>query len=161
MKKHTLLFAPALALIVASCANDSKFEGYTRAENGLHYKFFNHAEGGTTPKIGDFVMLRWDFRVERNDSSIMDSKQASRDGSGYGEIDLRKSTFKGSLEDGIVMMSKGDSASFIIPADSFFLKTMGMNELPPFIKKGDFIKASIKLGEIKSKAEVEAQRQKE
>jgi FKBP-type peptidyl-prolyl cis-trans isomerase len=91
----------------------------------------------------------------------MNSKDNSRDGSGFVDINLQKSTFVGSLEDGLFMMAKGDSAAFIVPADSFFLKTMQMNQLPPFIKSGDHIKAVIKLGNIKGKQEVEAQRQKE
>lgn len=165
MKKLTsiIIAFPALGLLVTSCGNgsDSKFDGYTRAENGLHYKFFNHAEGGATPKIGDFLLLNYQFKLQSKDSVLMDSKSNSSDGSGYAEINLQRSTFSGSLEDGIMMLSKGDSASFIISADSFFLKTMGMNELPKFVNKGDFLQANMKVGEIMSKEMVDGRRQKQ
>ena len=165
MKKiNSLIIAlPALSLLVSSCGkgSDSKFEGYTRAENGLHYKFFNHTEGGATPKIGDFLLLNYQFKLQSKDSVLMDSKANSSDGSGFAEINLQRSTFSGSLEDGIMMLSKGDSASFIISADSFFLKTMGMNELPKFVNKGDFLQANMKVGEIMTKDVVDARRQKQ
>jgi FKBP-type peptidyl-prolyl cis-trans isomerase len=61
-----------------------------------------------------------------------------------------------------MMMAVGDSASFIVNADSFFLKTNRLKDLPPFVKPGDYIKAEIKMMEIKTKAELdENQRQQE
>ena len=41
MKKVTFLSTAAIALLFGACKNDSEFEGFTKAENGLHYKFFN------------------------------------------------------------------------------------------------------------------------
>ncbi len=145
---------------IVSCSESSKFNGFTKSETGLHYKFFNHTEGGAKPQIGDVLKLQYEFKLERNDSLLLDSKQGSTDGTGFAQIGLQRVTFAGSLEDGILMMCKGDSASFIVPADSFFLKTMQLNELPKFLAKGDHIKANIKLGEIMSKEMVEADRKK-
>jgi FKBP-type peptidyl-prolyl cis-trans isomerase FkpA len=163
MKKfiHTFPFFAIAAVTLVSCSQDSKFNGFTKSETGLYYKFYNHAEGGANPKIGDVLKLQYEFKLERNDSLLLDSKQGSADGSGFAQIGLQRVTFAGSLEDGILMMSKGDSASFIVPADSFFLKTMQLNELPKFLAKGDHIKANVKLGEIMSKEMVEADRQKQ
>ena len=66
-----------------------------------------------------------------------------------------KSSFAGSIEDGLAMMGQGDSASFIIKADSFYLKTQRFNELPPYIKPGDNLVVTIKIHEVKSKKEIE------
>lgn len=151
--------ASALAVVFTSCES-SKFEGYTKEENGLYAQFFNKSENGQKPQIGDVVMLRYKFMLQKNDSVFMDSKDASRDGSGFAEIGIQRSTFVGSLEDGILLMTKGDSAAFIVPADSFFLKTMGMNELPKFVNKGDYMKAVIKMGDIRTKQQVEEQQKK-
>ncbi len=157
MKKFTLLFstATALVMLLGSCKDSSPFEGYVRAENGLYYKFFVQNENGVKGIEGDRMTIRYIFTNQKNDSVLMDSKQGSQDGSGFVEIGVQKPTFKGSLEDGLLMMAKGDSASFIVPADSFFLKTMRMNELPKQFKSGDHIKAVLKVKDIKSKAEVE------
>jgi FKBP-type peptidyl-prolyl cis-trans isomerase FkpA len=163
MKKfiHTIPLFAIAAVTFISCSQDSKFNGFTKGETGLYYKFYKHTEGGANPKIGDVLKLQYEFKLERNDSLLLDSKQGSADGSGFAQIGLQRVTFAGSLEDGILMMCKGDSASFIVPADSFFLKTMQLNELPKFIAKGDHIKANVKLGEIMSKEMVEADRQKQ
>jgi len=162
MKKITLFFstASALVLLLNSCKDASKFEGYTKAENGLYYKFFNLNENGVKSKEGDALNMRYQFMLQRNDSVIMDSKDASREGNGYTDIGVQKATFKGSLEDALLMMSVGDSASFLVPADSFFLKTMRVNELPKFIKQGDYLKAVMKIKTIRGKKELEEEQQK-
>jgi FKBP-type peptidyl-prolyl cis-trans isomerase len=157
MKKITLLLSAASAMILflGSCSENSQFEGYTKAENGLYYKYFNHDENGVKSNEGDQAVLRYIFMNQKNDSIIMDSKNGSQDGSGYVNIGIRKATFKGSLEDALLMMVKGDSASFIVSADSFFLKTMGMNELPKAFQPGGHIKALIKMKDLLTKSQVE------
>ena len=159
MKKITLLSASALGLLLVSCSN-SQFDGFTKAENGLHYKFFNHDENGTTVKPGDKIYMSYYITNQKNDSLIIDSRKVSNDGSGYVNFGLKKSSFVGSFEDGMLMMAKGDSAAFIASADSFFLKTNGMNELPPGIKPGEYLKAVFKIKDIMPAAEVEAEQKK-
>jgi len=121
----------------------------------LYYKFFNQSKDGIKAGEGDHVFIRYLFMNQKNDSVLMDSKQGSQDGTGFVEIALQKATFKGSLEDGLMMMTKGDSASFIVSADSFFLKTMRMNELPKQFTPGGYIKAVMKVKDIQNKAQVE------
>src|SRR5437868_6891863 len=153
MKQVTLLSFAAMALIFGAC-NDSQFDGYTRAESGLHYKFFNHDENGTKVHEGDGIIIRYIISKESNDSVIVDSKNVSSDGSGYVQFGMNKSSFKGSLEDGMMMMAKGDSAAFIISADSFFLKTNQQNELPKGFKPGEHLKGIIKIKDIRTKQEL-------
>lgn len=160
MKKVTLLATAAIALVFGAC-NDSQFDGYTRAENGLHYKFFNHDENGTKIQEGDGITLRYIISRQDNDSVIIDSKDASRDGSGYVPFGMSKSSFKGSFEDGLLMMSKGDSAVFIISADSFFLKTNRQNELPKGFNPGSFLKGVFMVKEIRTKKEMEENQKKQ
>ncbi|MCW3075409.1 MAG: Peptidylprolyl isomerase [Bacteroidetes bacterium] len=162
MKKLICLFTPlAMAALFLGSCSDSKFDGYARAENGLHYKFFKHDKDAPTAKEGDGLNIRYIIMNQKNDSVILDSKNASPDGSGYYNFGLTKSSFQGSLEDGMMMMGKGDSASFIISADSFFLKTLRANELPKQIKQGDHLKAMIRIKDIVSKKELEANQKKQ
>ena len=159
--KKTILFATgAMALIVTSCSN-SQFDGYTKAENGLHYKFFKHDESGTKVQSGDNITIRYVITKQSNDSLIVNSKDVSRDGSGYASFMFKKSSFVGSFEDGMMMMAKGDSAEFIVPADSFFLKSYGANELPKGFKPGEYLKGVMAIKDIMPAVEVEAKRKKE
>jgi FKBP-type peptidyl-prolyl cis-trans isomerase FkpA len=155
------LLAPAAMVLFSSCKENTDFEGFTRAENGLHYKFYNQNENGVKAKEGDMLNIRWIFALQKNDSVIFDSKNASQDGSGFAEIRVAKPTFKGSFEDALMMMSKGDSASFIVRADSFFIKTNRMNELPKWVNSGDYLKASFKIRDIRGSKEVEEEQKKQ
>jgi FKBP-type peptidyl-prolyl cis-trans isomerase FkpA len=160
MKKLSLLGVSVTALLFSACTN-SEFEGFTKDESGLHYKFFTQNETGTKVQDGDGIVLRYIIMKEGNDSVIVNSKDVSRDASGCASLAPVMTSFKGSLEDGLKMMSIGDSAAFIISADSFFLKTQKSNELPKGFKPGDHIKAVFCLKEITPKAELEATRKKQ
>lgn len=154
MNKTALLLGSAVVLGLASC-NKSDFEGYTKAENGLHYKFFSHDEKGVKPSEGDGVAFKYIFKLKSNDSVLVNSAHVSQDGSGITRFVMPKSSFVGSIEDALMMMSVTDSASFIVSADSFFLKTNKMQALPPFVKPHDHIQVDIKLVEVKTKKELE------
>ena len=160
MKKSSLIGVSALALLFTAC-NNSEFEGFSKADNGLHYHFFTQDENGSKVQDSDAVLLRYVISKQENDSVIVDSKSTSRDGSGYANLAPVASSFAGSLEDGLKMMSVGDSAEFIISADSFFLKTQKANALPPGFKPGQHIKAVFKLKEITPKAKMESMRKKQ
>ena len=160
MNKITLLTASVAALALVSCKN-SEFEGYTTAENGLNYKFYNHDENGTKPKEGDGVAFSFIIKQYSKDSVLVDSKTITGDGSGVFKYRLPKSSFAGSIEDGLAMMSKGDSASFIINADSFFLKTQRAPSLPPHIKPGDHLLVTISVRDIKGQKDLDAEQKQQ
>ncbi|MCX7728037.1 MAG: FKBP-type peptidyl-prolyl cis-trans isomerase [Bacteroidia bacterium] len=159
MKKH-LLIITSFTLIITSC-KQSKFKNYEESERGLYYKFFVKNDTTITPQVGDGIAIQYIIKKQSTDSTIVNSKDVSRDGSGIAKFLLQSPTFKGSIEDGILMMHKGDSASFIISADSFFLKTNKMNELPKFIRPGEYLNVYIKLVDIKTKKELEENQRKQ
>ncbi len=154
MNKISILLCSALIVGLASC-NKSKYDGYETAENGLNYQFFTKDDKGTKVMEGDGVAFRYIFKLMGKDSVIINSANVSQDGSGITKFIMPKSSFKGSLEDAMMMMSKGDSASFVVSADSFFLKTQRMPQLPPYLKPGDMLKVDIKMVDIKTKKELE------
>lgn len=162
-----ILCLSIMILILNSCGSDSRFPGYARAkETGLHYKFLVHNDNDSAlkPSEGAGIQFRYIIYKYPNDSVIVDSKNTAQSGDGYARFIMPKSTFKGSFEDGLMMMSEGDSASFIISADSFFLKTMRFNELPKGFRPGMFVRGVFKLGKVITKKELEeniAQQQKE
>ncbi len=160
MNKISMLLGSALLVGLISC-NKSEFEGYTKAENGLHYKFFSHDEKGIKPTEGDGVAFKYIFKLKSKDSVLVNSSMVSQDGTGITRFMMPKSSFVGSIEDALMMMSPSDSASFIVNADSFFLKTNGMTALPPFVKPNDKIQVDIKLVEVKTKAELAENQKKQ
>lgn len=157
-----MLLSSALFVGLFSC-NKSEFDGFTKAENGLHYQFFTQDENGVKAVEGDGVSIKIVYSLKRtpNDSVLFDSKLNSEDGTGTVRYILPKSSFPGSLEDAITMMAKNDSAAFIISADSFFLKTNKMQALPPFAKPGDKLLVTIKMMEIKTKKELDENQKKQ
>jgi FKBP-type peptidyl-prolyl cis-trans isomerase FkpA len=152
MKKNLAIAAGAAVLALVSCKS-SDFEGYTKADNGLHYKFFNQDESAPKAQEGEGISIRYVLKKQSSDSVIFDSKSGSPDG--VNRLALGKSMSTGGIEDALKMMAKGDSASFILNADSFFLKTNGFKELPPFMKPGQFLTFAVKMVDIKSKKEIE------
>jgi len=160
MKKSLLLFLAGSGLFLISC-KESKFKGYEQTENGLYYRFFVKNDTTPQPQVGDGIAIQYIIKKQSNDSTIVNSKQVSRDGSGVTRSLLPSPTFKGSIEDGILLMHKGDSAAFIISADSFFLKTNRMNELPPYVRPGEYLSVYIKLVDIKSRKELEENQRKQ
>lgn len=157
-----MLLGAAMLVGLASC-NKSEFDGFTKADNGLHYKFYTQDENGVKAVEGDGVSMSIVYALKRQekDSVLFDSRLNSDDGTGIIRYILPKPSFVGSLEDAITMMSKNDSAAFIISADSFFLKTNKMQALPPFAKPGDKLQITIKLVEIKTKKELEENQKKQ
>lgn len=145
MKKFLVYFSvPALAAAFLVSCSSSEFDGYEKTDNGLHYKFYNKAENSPHPKQDDELHMIFTLKVKSSDSVLTDTRKVQPQ-DGIVTMLMRPESFKGGIESGLMMMSKGDSASFIISADSFFLRTQGMKQLPPWLKPGDKLVAEIKL----------------
>ena len=69
-------------------------------------------------------------------------------------FELLAPTFKGSLEEGMLMMAIGDSAIFKVNADSVYAKTFKQPR-PAYVKKGSKLTFRIKLLGIKTKESID------
>lgn len=146
MKKITMfLVASAMIVAMSSC---SKYRGYKESDNGLFYKFYVENEKEAKPKLGDLLTMTLVYKIAETDSVLDDSRTRPTPFM----LLLKESDFKGDLYEGLAMMHKGDSASFILKADSFYLKTARMQQLPAFINAETMLKFDIKLTEVKDKA---------
>ena len=154
-----LTIAVGVALTFASCLN-SPYPDYDSTENGLYYQFFKQDENAVKPQEGDIVRLVMSYKNSA-DSVLFDSRVGNPSGTNYIEFPLQKSTFKGSFEEALAMMGLGDSASFIISADSVYLTTFKAPSLPPYIVKGSMLTFEAKLEKIITKTEAEAERNKQ
>lgn len=157
MKKNTsktILMTAAIAVFSMAACNNSPYPGYEVSESGLYSKFYKHDENAVKPAEGDLLEAFISFKNSK-DSVLFDSKRDNRGGGNSVQIQLMKPSFKGSLEDALASMNLGDSASFLISADSFFLVTNKAKELPPFIEQGSMLTFEIALQKITPKKEME------
>lgn len=132
-------------LLITSCGSD-----YTTTDTGLEYKFYVQNDG-EKPSIGDYITI--DMHYGTDDTVLFDSKRIP-DGLTF---PLDSPYYAGDLFEGILMMSKGDSASFRTSADSFYLVVARAPAVPSFINPGDKITFEIKLHDFKTREQKEAE----
>lgn len=121
---------------------------FEKTSTGLQYKIFK--KGGTIkPKLGDILNCNIAYANDI-DSLLFDSRKQTV----ANIFELKTPTFKGSLEEGLLLMSKGDSAVFLLITDSVYSKVFKM-EMPKLAKKGSKMKFFVKLLDIKSGEERE------
>lgn len=154
MKKYTLYIALySLCCFWASCATN-EFADYTKTESGMLYKF--HVKSGDTvcAKYGEVVRMKIVKRM--GDSILESSEMVNPDGL---EQLLRKGAFPGAIEEGIVMMALGDSATFLINTDSINKYYPAQDSAKNF-KPGSYLAFDIKLMNIQTQEDVMWEREK-
>lgn len=131
------LCAGAFLFIMSGCKN-----GMTRFKEtptGLKYKIIED-ESGDVAQPGDYMKIT--VRTVVHDSVLMDTY---KQGPGYQWLPLQKlSGRRFDLMEGLSLLSKGDSAEFVVPADS----VMNPINRPPFVEKGDKIHFYVKVLDI-------------
>lgn len=142
-----------LILILASC--QQQFPGFQEAENGIYYQVHENGDGNAHPEISDWVTINMDYRLE---DSVMFSSQNLAEPLRFPII---PAMFEGDLYAGLMMMSSGDSMSFAIVADSFFIKTALLKELPPNVEAGSSMYYDVKLLKVVSQEEYQIEVQQE
>src|SRR5258705_3677996 len=144
--RHIKIFV-VVAMLFVSCSQKVK---YKTTDTGLRYIFYTEHKG-KTPRENNYVTLDMVYKLE-NDSVLYDSREAG--------MPLRyaliKPPFEGAIEEGIRMMSEGDSATFFVSGDSMFERVF-KKPLPDFIRKGSRMVFDIHLLKVQSAAEAEAE----
>lgn len=122
---------------ISSCNKD----GFSIAPSGLRYELIEQKEG-RKPVIGDMMRMQLIYK-DKNGKEIYNSAE-------LGEafvLELTKPTFVGGLEEGFAMMSEGDSAIFLVNADSVFDKTF-KQPLPANIGSQDMLRFEVRLKKV-------------
>lgn len=137
-----------LFCVLSSTAFAQKKNDFLKTSTGLEYKIY--ANGGKVkPVAGDLIKTILVY-TNAKDSVIFDSRISRPEN----VFELLAPTFKGSLEEGMLMMAIGDSAVFRVNADSVFAKTF-KTARPAYIKKGSKLTFRIKLLAIKTKESID------
>ncbi len=156
MRKQILLaLIPTTLLLITSCGEKTPYPGFTKTENGLYFKIHETKPDARKVKEGDIITLNLIYK--NSDDSIVFN--TSERGGGM-QLKVDKPLYKGDIAEGFLMLSLGDSATFITSADSFFKKVV-MAELPPFIKPATNLTFELRLTDISTIEELQAKAQQE
>lgn len=121
-------------LLLASC-NNSKFEGYSQTDSGIHYKLIILGENeNEKPKPKDYVTVDLIYRT-LEDSIFFNGRR---------KFQISEPSFPGEIDECFMMMDMDDSASFIINAYNFFVKTIEA-PVPDFLLDDNLMKVDVKL----------------
>lgn len=145
-------------LLFTSCRQSSAHQGYKKTDSGLYYKFIRESNSGVKAAKGLVIFCHMAVSLEKGDedSLLFDSKNFPHLPGDIRLIQISDPLFQGDIMEGLVMLQKGDSASFIVNADSFFLKVNQLNQLPEGIKPGSEL--VFEIGVVDVKTEEEARR---
>jgi FKBP-type peptidyl-prolyl cis-trans isomerase FkpA len=129
-------------------------DSYKTSPNGLKYEILKDSVG-PTGELGGFVMFDYEMKTSK-DSTLYNT---FKDGQPV-PAQITAPTYKGCVFEAFQLLSEGDSARFIIQADSFFIKTMGGGKVPDKVDPKDQLTFTIKVRKMYTKAFVEEERKK-
>lgn len=136
----------AMALLMAgtvsACTEKSPYPGYEKSQTGLYYQFFKQNAGerpqnsellevGISCIVGDSVL------IPAHDDILM----------------LQESQFAGDFFEGLAMMHKGDSASFLVNVDSTYKYLFGQPNLPKEFTSIDVMRFEVRLDDFYPESE--------
>lgn len=130
----------ALVIVVTSC---SEYPGFKKDKSGYYYKFYVENKDEIQPQIGDIVEMTYTLRIK--DSVFVENAPL------YDQI--IESIYKGDIYAAMQRMHVGDSATFIMNADSFFHYFQGQ----PYLPEDKALYFDMKLISVTPKADYEIQ----
>ena len=147
MKKSFFMLAAAM-LVLFSCSKKSPYPGYSKSSSGIYYQL--HAFGSSERKVqpGDYITADISYHT-MNDSTFFEGRRT---------LQVSEPAYEASVDACFLMLSKGEKASFIIPAAPFFQQTLETS-LPDFLAPNDSMKLTADLLEVQD--EKEFRREKE
>lgn len=136
-----------LFIFLGACGREHP--GFKKTDSGLYYKLHIENKDGKSAQINDMMTLEMTYRTE--DSILFSTANTGQPA----KLPLLESDHKGDIYEGLALLKVGDSATLIVKADSFFLRTLRMGQLPEYIKPGSNMYFDVKILEILSMEEIE------
>lgn len=153
-KLNFVMIMAFIAIIATSCNNNAKYPGFVQyKETDLFYKLFANNTDTTVAHIGDMMSVFMTYRTM--DDSVFGQAQSEP----Y-QIPMVENTYEGDVFDALSMLHPGDSATFIMNTDSFFIKTFGAPR-PEFLDSGSTFYLDVHLVDVKSKEQMEKEAQEQ
>lgn len=148
----TSLLAGMIAMFL-SCAGEHP--DFKKTKSGIFYKMHIENQSGEPVQQGD--MLNMDMVYRTDDSVLFSSIKNQQPMS----LPLMEKQYEGDIYEALALLKVGDSATFILDAEAFFLQTAGMQQLPDFIEPGSKLYFDVKLNSARSETEIEDERQQQ
>ena len=142
--KRFFLLTLVLGVIFTSCINNDNQQksGYEKLPSGLFYKFYEENQGDT-PEVMELLDVVLSCTINDTIVIIPENRMI---------LQMMKPMFAGDVFEGINMMHKGDSASFIVRADSTFY-TLFRSPMPSEFSVDDVMKFNIRLNDFYPESE--------
>lgn len=157
MRKIVLSLSVLTILAMVFACNKaavSKYPGYEEVERDMFIKYHVKNEGGKKVEFGEIVSMSMVYSID-NDSVLLDTRISNI------PVKLRADSgkYEGDIMGAFLGMNVGDSASIIVNADTFFIKTAGAPESPYFVDSASMLHFEVKILESVTEAEVLAAEQ--
>ncbi len=145
MKKVFLMMTAFCVMLsmLTGCGNGNAPKGYKATNSGLYYHFHVNNDG-ELPNIGDLVEVTIACYVNDTTIIIPASKNI---------LQVGEPSFATDFMEGIAMMHKGDSASFIVNIDSTFHYLFRVPELPKEFNSTDVMRFDVKVNDFYPESE--------
>jgi FKBP-type peptidyl-prolyl cis-trans isomerase len=146
--KKIFLLSLVFGVLFTSCQQQTKtksYDGYTQSSTGLYYKFYQQNEG-ENPQIMDVLDVMLSCSI--NDTAVIIPENRMI-------LPMMESLFAGDIYEGFKMMHKGDSASFMVRADSTFITLFG-SPMPNVFSIDDLMRFEIRLNDFYPESEMQA-----
>jgi FKBP-type peptidyl-prolyl cis-trans isomerase FkpA len=114
-------------------------KAYLKTSNGLRYIIHQATPNARKATPGDVLELNMIYSNAR-DSVLFDNRYNRQT---FVHI-LEAPSYKADFNEALTLLGAGDSATFLLEAEPFYLKTLGYKTLPKFIKKGSELTFHVK-----------------
>ena len=151
MDKKFLVLVTVVSLFFVSCGN-SEFPGFKESDSGLLYKI-HVDEDGTNAVPGDYMTLEMTYKTNE-DSLLFDAQGQTF------PLQLEEPIFAGDINEALALLSIGDSATFVIRADSFLIQNAKLTQLPSFVDDDSKVIFYVKVHNIQTLNELQAEEEK-
>ncbi len=141
IRTKTFLLSLLIVSVLFSCKNENK---YREDSSGFSYKIIFRNPEGKVVKDGDVLTLKLKYYT-LSDSLLFDSDKLPA----KFRVQVSNAEEDGMMQDALKMLKTGDSASFIIPAKDFYLKTK-RDSIPDFIFPDEKLRFEVKIVNIVS-----------
>jgi FKBP-type peptidyl-prolyl cis-trans isomerase FkpA len=123
---------------------------YSKTDSGLEYLFIKDSVGGVYPEIGGYITF-W-FEIQTIQDSVIDNQFSVGNPVG---IPTPKILYKASIEEGFSLLTEGDSAVFLLNADSLYANTF-KRPLPDLLKPRSYVHMIVRMGKVYTKEFVDS-----
>jgi peptidylprolyl isomerase len=148
-----VIMASVSALLV-SCSYFGSYPGYKKTKTGLYYKIYSGDNDDTARvRTGSIITMHYKFGIK--DSTLFDSWDAGQPI----VLQVAETQYEGDIYEGVALLKRGDSASFVFKAGPLFTKTFGQPVVPEFLTDESDIYFDVKVEKVQTQEEIEMEAQ--